>query len=143
MKSLKATAASWMLCLSCVLCFAQSAAPVPPPAPTATTKPTPEPAKITVPLSVREPLLAAIHKQDKIEKQISDLNMQFVQIQQRAQQQLQQLQQQKTAADAAVESAKKKAFEAVNLDAKKYEIDADAEPMQFMPKPEPKAEAKK
>jgi multidrug resistance efflux pump len=121
---------------------AQSAAPAPAPTPAAA-EPAKKPVVLPVPLSSREKVLAAIHKQDSVEKKIAELNAQFMQIQQRAQQQLQALQQQKSTADSAVDAAKKTAISSANLDVEKYDIDADADPMVFTPKPEPKAEAKK
>lgn len=99
----------------------------------------PKAEKVQVPLDARDALRAAIHQQDKIEKQISDLNAQFLQYQSRAQQQSQSLQGQQKAAAEAVEASKKKAYEAANLDDAKWSI--DTETMEFTAKPEQKAEA--
>jgi TolA-binding protein len=120
------------LVLSCSVAFAQA-----PPKPADP----PKAEKIAVPLEARDNLRAAIHKQDQIEKQISDLNSQFLQVQSRAQQQSQSLQSQEKAAADAVEAAKVEAYKAAKLDRAKWEIDIEG--MEFSAKPEQKAEAKK
>jgi outer membrane murein-binding lipoprotein Lpp len=98
----------------------------------AQSKPADPPAKIPVTLESRDPLRAAIHKQDQVQKQISDLTAQFVQMQNQATTKMQTLQAQEKQTEADIEAAKLKAYAAAKLDPAKYDLDLDT--MEFSTK---------
>ena len=91
------------------------------------------------PSSTKDALWTAVHKRDLAEKQISDLNARFLQLQQQATQQLQTLQAQDKQAADAIEAAKKQAYALAKLDPGKYDLDLETmEFSQKAPAPEPK-----
>jgi hypothetical protein len=83
----------------------------------------------------KDAIYAAIHKKDQADKALTELNLKLAQIQQQANQQFDALQKQTVAAQAALDDAEKKAFEAAHLDPAKFTL--DHETMEFTPKPEP------
>lgn len=97
------------------------------------------PVKIPVPAADKDNLRALIHKQDKIEKQVAELNAQFMKLQQQAIAQMQGLQADQEKQKKAIDAAETQAFAAAKLDPAKYTLDEDA--MEFTPKPELKAPA--
>lgn len=118
-----------MLYASCLLGFAQS-------------KPADLPTKIPLAPSVaKDELWTAVHKRDMAQKQISDLSAKFAQLQNQATQQMQTLTSNLASAETEIKTAREKAFAAAKLDPEKYDLNLDT--MEFSPKPEPKAEAKK
>lgn len=102
----------------------------------AQSKPVDPPAKIPLAPSIaKDELWTAVHKRDMAEKQISELNTRFLQLQQQATTQLTQLQAQDKQAVDAIEAAKSKAYAAAKLDPAKYDL--DLETMEFSPKAAP------
>jgi hypothetical protein len=127
MKTLSIFAAALMLCTFGV---AQSKSTVPPAI--ADVSAAPSAAKIPVPMESKDALRSAIHKQDQDDKQISDLNAGYIQMQTQAQTKMQSLQADKEKYSKLIEAEKKQAFINAKLDPAKYEIDLEA--MEFSAK---------
>ena len=144
---MKHLATIFLLCAALVPCsFTQETATN---APLIKATPAEHPKTVSLPVSTaKDELRAAIHHQDQIERQISDLTAQVAKIQQQATQSLAQAQQQFAQLQAeqkqvakAVEDARAKAYEAAHLDSKEYAF--DQEKMEFSQNPPAKTEAKK
>lgn len=132
-------AALLAFCTICTFCLAQSpATPLQPAAKVEDVKPAPKTAKIPVPVSLaKDQLWVAIHKRDMAQKQISDLQTQFAQMQAQATQKLQSLQAQDKQAEDAIEAAKVKVYAEAKLDQAHYDLDTEA--MEFSEKSSPTA----
>jgi len=109
--------------------------------PAAATKPakltTPE--RTPVPDSAKEALRIAIHQHDQAQKQISDINLQFLQVQSQAKTQMEAAQKKEQESQAAITRAEDEAYKAAGLDRAGYAI--DDETMQFSAKAMPPAKA--
>jgi len=120
------------ICVLCRVACPAQANPTDPPAAEVT-----KPAKLTeaapkpVPSAAKEALFEAMHAHDKAQKQISDINLQFLQVQAQAKQQMDMAQAQEKTSAAAVAKAEDEAYKAAGLERKDYKIDDDA--MQFTP----------
>jgi hypothetical protein len=119
----------------------QAAPPAKRETPSVTTPPAPapaaSPAKVAIPPStVKDELASALHKRDAAQKQISDLQLNFIQVQAQATQKLQALQAQEKQATDAIDAAKKKLLAAAKLDPAHYTVSED--PIEAVAKPEPK-----
>ena len=86
-----------------------------------------------IPTEALKPLMAAIHKHDQVEKKISDLNMQFMQMQAQAKAQMDKLQADEKDAAAAMDKAEADAYKIAGLSAKEYAEDLEA--FTFTPRP--------
>ena len=102
-----------------------------------------EPEKKPVPVDAKEPLRVAIHQHDQAAKQISDINLQYVQMSAQAKAQMDVAQKKEQESAAAITKAEDEAYKTAGLDRKDFAIDDEA--MQFTPRPKPqgKAEPKK
>ena len=138
MKTLPIFAAVLMLS-SFTLAQAPQPGPSPPPEAKASAN---APGKIPVPASIaKDQLWVATHKRDMVEKQISELHVNLIEVEQQAQEKLTGLRnQQKQAADE-IEAARTKLFAQSKVDQATYDLNEDM--TDFVPKPATKAEVKK
>lgn len=86
-----------------------------------------------IPTEALKPLMAAIHKHDQVEKKISDLNMQFLQMQAQAKATMDKLQADEKETAAAMDKAEADAYRIAGLSAKDYAEDLDG--FTFTPRP--------
>jgi len=122
-------AALWTLCTVCMLCLGQ--------APSMKAAEAPK-EKIPVAAAPKEALRVAIHKHDQAEKQIADINLQFLQVQANAKAQMDKAQAAEKEAAEEIEKAEQEAFKTAGLDQNHYALDREL--MEFTSKTQaPKA----
>jgi hypothetical protein len=106
-----------------------------------------KPAKLTesekkpVPEAVHDALYKAQHQHDQSQKQISDINMQFIQVQAQAKQQMDAAQAKDKEAQAALDKATAEAYKIAGLSQDEWKLDIDS--MEFTQRQKPRSEPKK